>query len=95
MKISKEDVAYIAKLAKLRFGEEELVRLTGEFESILTHFQSIDRMDLANVDLNEFPEGQRSVVRPDGNTYFEDKDKLFQNEKSMRETYIQVPKIIE
>jgi aspartyl-tRNA(Asn)/glutamyl-tRNA(Gln) amidotransferase subunit C len=95
MKISREDVAYIAKLAKLHFSEEELARLTGEFESILTHFQSIDRMDLENVDLDKVPGEQRSVVRPDVNTLFDDKKKLFRNAATMRETYIQVPKIIE
>lgn len=95
MKISAEDVAYIAKLAKLRFSDEELGRLTGEFESILTHFQSIDKMDLENVDLDKVPADQQSVVRPDENTFFEDKKKLFRNAESMRETYIQVPKIIE
>ncbi len=95
MKISTEDVTYIAKLAKLRFSDEETDRLTGEFESILTHFQSIDKMDLENVDLDKVPVDQQSVVRPDENTVFEDKKKLFKNAKSMRETYIQVPKIIE
>lgn len=95
MKISKEDVAYIARLAKLCFSDEELARLTGEFESILTHFQSIDKMDLSNVDADVIESGQQSVVRPDENTLFEDKEKLFQNAKTMRETYIQVPKIIE
>lgn len=95
MKISIEDVAYIAKLAKLRFSDEELVRLTGEFEIILTHFKSIDRMDLENVDLDKVPGEQQSVVRTDENVAFEDREKLFRNAKSMREDYIQVPKIIE
>ncbi|NLK86808.1 MAG: Asp-tRNA(Asn)/Glu-tRNA(Gln) amidotransferase subunit GatC [Clostridiaceae bacterium] len=95
MKISREDVAYIAKLAKLRFSDEELDRLTREFETILTHFHSIDRMDLENVDLDKVPVDQQSVVRSDEKTVFEDKKKLFNNAKSMRETYIQVPKIIE
>ena len=95
MKITREDVAYIAKLAKLRFSDEELVRLTGEFESILTLFQSIDRMDLENVDLDKVPVEQQSVIRPDENIIFEDREKLFKNAGTMRETYIQVPKIIE
>ncbi len=95
MKISRDDVTYIAKLAKLRFSDDELAKLTGEFESILTHFQSIDRMDLEGVDLDKVPTGQKSVVRADKNIVFDDKDKLFRNAKGMNGTYIQVPKIIE
>ena len=95
MKISTDDVIYIAKLAKLHLGDEEIERLTGEFESILTYFQSIDRIDLENVDLNKAPDAkQQSVVRADENIFFMDSDKLFRNTKSRRETYIQVPKII-
>ncbi|HEY8349178.1 MAG TPA: Asp-tRNA(Asn)/Glu-tRNA(Gln) amidotransferase subunit GatC [Clostridia bacterium] len=95
MKISKDDVVYIAKLAKLRFSDEEIEKLTGEFESILSHFQSIDRMDLENVDPDEFADRREPVFRADENTIFGDRDKLFRNAGSMRGTFIQVPRILE
>jgi len=95
MKISKDDVVYIAKLAKLRFSDEEIEKLTGEFESILSHFQSIDRMDLENINADDIKDGRGSVVREDRNAVFEDKEKLFRNAESMRGTYIQVPRILE
>jgi aspartyl-tRNA(Asn)/glutamyl-tRNA(Gln) amidotransferase subunit C len=91
MKISTDDVKYIAKLAKLRFNDEETSKLAEEFGSILTHFKSIDKMDLDSVDLNQFPKDQKSVVRADGNTCYDNKTKLFQNAKSMRRAFIQVP----
>jgi aspartyl-tRNA(Asn)/glutamyl-tRNA(Gln) amidotransferase subunit C len=94
MKITIDDVRYIAKLIKLRFSDDEAQKLVEEFESILTHFETIDKMDL-NVDLNQLPKDQKSVVRADSNTVYKDKAKLFQNVKSMRGTYVQVPKIIE
>jgi aspartyl-tRNA(Asn)/glutamyl-tRNA(Gln) amidotransferase subunit C len=95
MKISMDDVKHIAKLAKLRFSDEEVLKLAQEFEGILTYFQSIDKMNLDHVDLNMYSEKRESIVRPDSNTGYDDKAKLFQNAKSMRERYIQVPKIIE
>ena len=79
MKISKEEVIYIAKLAKLRFSDEEAEKMTGEFESILGHFQSIDRMDLENVDPDEFADRKESIVRADENVVFGDNEKLFSN----------------
>lgn len=95
MKISKDDVVYIAKLAKLRFTDEEIAKLAGEFESILNHFQSIDRMDLEHVDPDEITDGREPVVRADDNVIFSDREKLFRNAGSMRGTYIQVPRILE
>ncbi len=95
MKISKDDVIYIAKLARLRFNDEELVKLTGEFDGILDHFQSIDRMDLENVNPDEITGERESVVRADENAPFKDREKLFRNAGSMRGTYIQVPRILE
>ncbi len=95
MKISVEDVKYIAKLAKLSFSEEQAQKMVKEFESILSHFESIDKFDLSDVILDLYSEDMKPVLRKDETSVFEDKKKLFQNVKSMSDTYIKVPKIIE
>jgi aspartyl-tRNA(Asn)/glutamyl-tRNA(Gln) amidotransferase subunit C len=95
MGITRSEVNYIAKLSKLKFSDEEAEKLAHEFESILEHFQSIDKFDLDSVTLNSYNPGSQSVVRKDVPQVFEDKKKLFQNAKKMRDTYIEVPKIIE
>ncbi len=95
MKITIENVNYIAKLSKLSFTEEQAEKMAKEFESILTHFESIDKLDLSDVHLDIYNENLKSVLRKDEMAVFEDKKKLFQNVKSMRDTSIQVPKIIE
>ncbi|HEY5563145.1 MAG TPA: Asp-tRNA(Asn)/Glu-tRNA(Gln) amidotransferase subunit GatC [Clostridiaceae bacterium] len=95
MSVTIEEVNYIAKLAKIKFSEEEVIKITSEFDSIFNHFKSIDSMDLKDVDLNVFDKDSKSVVRADTPVIFEDKKKLFQNAKAMRDTYIEVPKIIE
>ena len=95
MKISVEDVRYIAKLAKLNLTFEEAQKMVGEFEGILTYFESIDRLDLEDA-LPDSPERDMGAVpRKDEISVFEDKEKLFLNAKSMRDSYISVPKIIE
>lgn len=94
MKVKIDDVKYIAKLAKLRFTEEEVEKLTLEFESILGHFEAIDNLDLSDIDINEFDE-VTTEFRKDEVKVFEDKKKLFQNVKSMRDTSIEIPKVIE
>lgn len=95
VKISADEIRNIAKMAKLRFSDEEIQKLAREFESILSHFRPIDKIDLENVDLKEFLNNRESVTRQDETMSFDDKKKLFQNAKSIRESYIRVPKIIE
>ncbi len=95
MKISVEDVNYIAKLSKLNITSEQAQKMLKEFESILSHFESIDKFDLSDVDIDLFNDNMKPVLRKDENSVFEDKKKLFQNVKSMSDTYIKVPKIIE
>ena len=46
MKVSIDEVKYIAKLAKLSFSDEEAEKFAGEFESILDQFQYLSDMDL-------------------------------------------------
>lgn len=95
MKISIDEVNYIAKLAKLRFTEEQSKKLSEEFQSILSHFESIDKFDLSDISLDIYSEDLKPVLRKDETSVFEDKKKLFQNVKSMCDTSIKVPKIIE
>lgn len=94
MKISKEEVAYIAKLANLSFTEEETERFVKEFDNILTHLENIDKENLDGVDVNVFNQGE-SVLREDKIKVFENKRELFRNVKNMRDTSIEIPKVIE
>lgn len=94
MKVSVNDVEYIAKLAKLKFSDDELEKMTKEFENILGHFEAIDNVNLDDINLNEFDK-VNTEFRKDEVVVFEDKKKLFSNVKSMRGTSIEVPKVIE
>lgn len=94
MKVSIDEVKYIAKLSKLRFSDEEAAKFAKEFENILEHFQYLNELDL---DIKEDIDNKaelKPVVRKDEVKQFECKD-LFRNVKDMQETYIKVPNIIE
>lgn len=90
MAISKDDVLYIAKLAKLKFDDEEAINFAIEFENILEQFKTLDKLELDNVVI-ERP--TISILRKDIQKKYEIED-LYKNTKSMRETSIEVPKII-
>ncbi|AAK80920.1 aspartyl-tRNA(Asn)/glutamyl-tRNA(Gln) amidotransferase subunit C [Clostridium acetobutylicum] len=89
-----DTVKYISKLSKLKFTDNEAKKLAGEFEAILGHFETIDKVDLSDINVNEFDE-VNTEFRKDVPKVFEDKKKLMQNVKSLRDGAIEVPKIIE
>ena len=91
MAISKDEVKYIAQLAKLHFKEDEAEKFAKEFENILEQFKTLDALDLDDV-VEKRP--TVSVTRKDISKKCEIED-LFRNVKTMRDTAIEVPKIIE
>lgn len=94
MKVSIDEVKYIAKLAKLKFSEDEAAKFASEFESILSSFQYLNELDLEIHDDEKEKSELKPIVRKDEVKEFECKN-LFRNVKDMQETYIRVPKIIE
>jgi aspartyl-tRNA(Asn)/glutamyl-tRNA(Gln) amidotransferase subunit C len=49
MKISREDVEYVAHLARLRFEEEELERFTLQLNDILNYMEQLSELDIKDV----------------------------------------------
>ena len=49
MKISPEEVAHVAKLARLRLTPEQNAKLTGELNDILTHMDQLNQLDTSGV----------------------------------------------
>jgi aspartyl-tRNA(Asn)/glutamyl-tRNA(Gln) amidotransferase subunit C len=94
MKVDKDTIQYIARLANLKFTEEETAELAAEFDKILGYFGNIDEEELTGLDLN--PElGRRSVLRKDEARDFEAPQELFQNTREMRDGFIAIPKVLE
>ena len=50
MRISKEEVRQIARLARLSPSEEEIDRLTGELDSILGYFEKLNELDTTGIE---------------------------------------------
>lgn len=92
--VSIEEVKYIAELSKLKFNEEDTVKMKSELESILDIFNSLEDIDVSSVDMNKGLELNKEL-REDVVTTFDDKEKLMQNVKTLRDGAIEVPKIIE
>jgi aspartyl-tRNA(Asn)/glutamyl-tRNA(Gln) amidotransferase subunit C len=64
-RISREDVAYVARLALLDLSEEELDRFTGQLAAVLEHAEDVAALDLAAVPPTAHPLPLRNVFRAD------------------------------
>lgn len=49
MKITQEQVRYVADLANLRLDGEEIVRMQKDLDEILTHIDKLNELDTSNV----------------------------------------------
>jgi aspartyl-tRNA(Asn)/glutamyl-tRNA(Gln) amidotransferase subunit C len=49
MKISKKQVEHVAHLARLTLTEEELDRMTGQLDNILSYVEKLDELDTSTV----------------------------------------------
>jgi aspartyl-tRNA(Asn)/glutamyl-tRNA(Gln) amidotransferase subunit C len=49
MKISKKEVEHVAHLARLNLTEEELEKMTGQLDNILSYVDKLDELDTSQV----------------------------------------------
>ena len=64
-RISRDDVAHVAQLARLAVGADELDTFTAQLGAILDHAADVEALDLADVEPTSHPFDLSDVVRPD------------------------------
>jgi len=94
MKVKKEEVKYIAKLANLEFSQNEMDKLLKEFESILEHFENLEEENLEGYEMYSFDE-KSLRTRKDKVVDFNNREKLFSNVEKMRDNCIEIPKVVD
>ena len=65
MKLSREEVLHIARLARVALTEEEIIRLSEQLSNLLEHFQVLQQVDTADVPPTAQSVDLRSVMRED------------------------------
>lgn len=63
--ISRDDVAHVARLARLSLSEEELALFTPQLAAILDHARDVEALDVADVPPTAHPLPLRNVLRAD------------------------------
>jgi aspartyl-tRNA(Asn)/glutamyl-tRNA(Gln) amidotransferase subunit C len=63
--IDRAQVLHVARLARLRLGEDEVERMAGELSGILDHVDRISALDLDDVEPTSHVVQLENVLRPD------------------------------
>ena len=63
--IDREQVLHVARLARLRLGEDEVERMAGELSGIREHVDRISALDLDGVEPTSHVVRLENVLRPD------------------------------
>jgi aspartyl-tRNA(Asn)/glutamyl-tRNA(Gln) amidotransferase subunit C len=64
-RLSRDDVAHVAKLARLQLSDDELDTFTPQLAAILDHAADVEALDLAEVPPTSHPYPLANVLRPD------------------------------
>ncbi len=64
-RLSRDDVAHVAALARLELTEEELERYTGQLAQVLEHAKDVSSLDLSGVAPTAHAMAVVNVLRPD------------------------------
>lgn len=94
MRVEKDTVQYIARLAKLKVTDREASELAKDFQEVLQCLENIKERDLSGLDPEPEFEGS-AVLRKDEVISFENQSELFQNAKHMRDSFIAIPKVLD
>jgi aspartyl-tRNA(Asn)/glutamyl-tRNA(Gln) amidotransferase subunit C len=63
--ISRQEVEHVARLARLRFEEEELARLQLELGQIIDYIQQLSELDLSGMEVTSHAVALKNVLRLD------------------------------
>ena len=64
-RITREDVAHVAGLARLSLTDEELDLFTGQLAAVLEHAEDVEALDTEGVPPTAHPLPLENVLRPD------------------------------
>lgn len=94
MKITVEQVEYVARLSRLKLSGEEKLRLTGQLDSILRYMEKLNELDTTGVAPTFQVVPQVNVLREDAVKRPFLREEIMGNAPSSEEGYYKVPRVI-
>ncbi len=95
MKITREEVEHVARLARLELTEEEKDLFTGQMDAILAYVDKLNELDTANVIPTSHAVPMENAFREDEVRPSIGIDNALANAPERAEGFFRVPKVIE
>ena len=92
--ITRDDVAHVARLARLRLTDDELDTFTGQLRSILDHAADVAALDLDDVAPTSHPVPLTNVTRPDEIAPCLDRDEVLAAAPAAEAGMFRVPPVL-
>lgn len=93
-RLSRDDVAHVAKLARLQLSDEELDTFTPQLVAILDHAADVEALDLADVPPTSHPYPLANVTRPDVARDAAVRDDVLDNAPAAEDGMFRVPPVL-
>jgi aspartyl-tRNA(Asn)/glutamyl-tRNA(Gln) amidotransferase subunit C len=93
-RITRADVAHVAKLARLELTEDELDLFTGQLAQVLDHAADVASLDLAGVSPTAHAMAVTNVLRADEVVPCLDRDEVLAQAPSVEDHRFRVPRIL-
>jgi len=95
LKITKDEVTHVARLARLEFTEAEAEKFTSQLNNILMYMDMLNRVDTTGVAPMTHAIAQQNAFREDTVTPSLGRDLTLANAPDARGDFFRVPKVIE
>jgi aspartyl-tRNA(Asn)/glutamyl-tRNA(Gln) amidotransferase subunit C len=93
-RLTRDDVAHVASLARLHLTDEELDLFTGQLAQVLDHAADVAQLDLAGVPLTAHAMAVTNVLRPDTPAPTLDREEVLAQAPSVEDHRFRVPRIL-
>lgn len=93
--ISKDDLKYVAHLARLHLSDKEIEHFTVQLEGILKYINKLKQVDVANIEPTSHVFPQKNVYRQDELKPSLPIKEALKNAPSKEGDFFKVPKVIE
>ncbi|HSL59403.1 MAG TPA: Asp-tRNA(Asn)/Glu-tRNA(Gln) amidotransferase subunit GatC [Acidimicrobiales bacterium] len=93
-RISRDDVAHVARLARLRLTDAELDAFTGQLAAVLDHAADVEALDVTDVEPTNHPWPLVNVLRPDVERPCADRDEVLAQAPAAEDGQFRVPPVL-
>ena len=93
-RITTDDVAHVAKLARLSLTDDELQTFTGQLDAVLGHAADVEALDLDHVPPTSHPYPLQNVLRDDEVRPSLDREEVLAQAPDVEDHQFKVPPVL-